>query len=113
MEKLSIAQASVKLGISQGVIRSRLRSGELEGQQEPCPGGFKWVITLPEETSQAAPPDGGTNGNDLVEMLKGQVQDLKDQLAVQNQQVDRLTQLLAAKSLGPGMDRPWWAIWRR
>jgi len=135
MQKLSIAQASVELGISQDVIRRRLRSGELEGHQEPCPGGFRWWVELDDGVGQVnghvddddarpvgdvdGPHDncGQRNGLDnqegMLDLLKDQVLDLREQLRVKDQQIDRLTQLLGAKALGPGADRPWWKLWGR
>jgi len=140
MQKLSIAQASVELGISQDVIRRRLKSGKLEGHQEPCPGGFRWWVDLEDRVAQVngqaddsvvggdegsghVVEDGLHNGHqdsDLVEVLQDQVkrldahvEDLQHQLADRTREISELHQLLGARSLNPGVDRPWWVFWRR
>lgn len=139
MQKLSIAQASVELGISQDVIRRRLKSGELEGHQEPCPGGFRWWVDIDDGVGQvnghidndagarveddAHDADGQHNGHqdsELVNLLRDQVkrldahvEDLQGQLADRTREISELHQLLGARSLNPGVDRPWWVFWRR
>lgn len=140
MQKLSIAQASVELGISQDVIRRRLRSGELEGHQESCPGGFRWWVDLEDDASVNGHvvddavagddnhvahdgADGVENGhqdNGLVDLLRDQVkrldahvEDLQHQLADRTREISELHQLLGARSLNPGVDRPWWKLWGR
>lgn len=130
MEKLNIVQASLALGLSQDVIRRRLRSGEISGERIPYAGGFRWLVDVLDVTSghdrqgddplggaaangQAAPPAGVTDRNDLVEMLKGQVLDLRDQLTDRAREISELHQLLAHRSLAPGVNRAWWQFWRR
>ncbi len=92
MPALTIAQASPALGLSQDTIRRRLKSGDIPGSREKCPGGFRWLVDVSpmgdrvspigdtEETQATPPPAGGTpnGGIDLVELLKSQL-DAKDE----------------------------------
>jgi len=117
MTSVGIAEASHILGLSQDTVRKRVRSGEISATKERAAGGFRWMVTVPETSnngdskqSSAKSPIGDSN---LVEILKDQVHDLRDQLTVQNQQVNRLTQLLAAKALNDGHRTSWWTFWKR
>ena len=76
MTSVGIAQAATHLGLSQDVIRRRLRSGALEGHKEPCGGGFKWLVEVDGVAPRGAtldktePPTKGTaNTADLVPAL--------------------------------------------
>jgi len=116
MEKLTIAQAAAHLSLSQDTVRRRLRNGEIDGHQEPCAGGFKWIVDLDaakDSGDASVITENGATNSDLVEMLKGQVHDLRDQLDTRAREISELHQLLAARSLAPGVIRPWWAFWRR
>jgi len=123
MVKLNIAQAAAHLGLSQDTVRRRLRAGEIPGERVRAPGGFRWMVEVLDDTTNNDQRDdplhgpGQANGTtvdtDLMEILKGQVQDLRDQLDTRAREISELHQLLAARSLAPGMIRPWWAFWRR
>lgn len=47
--RLSIQEASHKLGVTEHTIRRRLRKGELQGEQIPRPQGFTWVVVVDDE----------------------------------------------------------------
>jgi hypothetical protein len=44
--RLSIQEASHRLGVTEHTIRRRLRKGELQGEQVPRPQGFTWVVIV-------------------------------------------------------------------
>jgi hypothetical protein len=141
MAKVSIAEAAHRLGISQDTVRKRLRLGELTGTQVRAPGGFRWMVELPDDV-----PGVGTkkNGNkepedredqslaelvaalsarvegqqELIEALQSQIQAQKDQLEARGREVQELHVLLqqaqAALPAPKENHLPWWQrLWRR
>jgi len=48
MEKLPIHEVALRLRVSQDVVRSRIRSGELKAYRQSGPQGNLWVVELPE-----------------------------------------------------------------
>ena len=46
-ERLTINAAATRLGVSPDTIRRRLRAGELAGEREPTPQGYRWVVLFP------------------------------------------------------------------
>jgi hypothetical protein len=45
---VGIAEASAALGISQSVIRRRLKDGRLQGERQHTPQGYVWLVYVPE-----------------------------------------------------------------
>jgi len=118
MEKLTIAQAAPKLGLSQDTVRRRLKTGELAGERLKAAGGFRWMVNVDDDTEaeQSNPPV--AEDNDLVNVLKGQVQSFQDQLTERakeisalHQEIGELHQLLGVKAL-EAAKRPWWRFWQ-
>jgi len=112
MQKLNIADASLALGISQDVIRRRLRSGEIPGERVRAPGGFRWLVEVEEGDRRqfdATPPAVEASTTPVEEILRSQVQDLRDQLDSRTREISELHQLLAARALNPG--KAWWRFW--
>ena len=101
-----ITEAARHLSISTATVRRRLHTGVIKGVRKPTAQGFVWMV----EIDQATPPEGVTGSSALVELLKAQVQDLRDQVTARTREVGELHQLLAVRALGPG--KPWWAFWR-
>ena len=48
MTRVGIPEASLRFGVSQDTLRKKLKAGEITGYQVPAPGGFRWMIELPE-----------------------------------------------------------------
>jgi len=120
MTALTITQASLALGVAQDTVRKKVRSGEISATKERCAGGFRWMVEIDRNghhhDTPPAPPEattGDSSAKELVEFLKSQIQDLRDQIADRTREISELHQLLGARSLAPGVDRPWWQIWKR
>jgi hypothetical protein len=64
-EWVSIRDAAERLGVSPDAIRRRVRSGQLQGRQQPTPQGHVWLVALDEGLDAAAPvaPAGSSNGH--------------------------------------------------
>jgi len=107
MPKVGIAEAAHRLGVSQDTIRRHLRTGELEGEKVRAAGGFRWMVDL-DGQGLSSQTDGHQADRELVDLLKAQVQDLRDQLAARAREVSELHQLMAAKAL---IGKPWWRFW--
>ena len=106
MPRVGISEAAHRLGVSQDTVRRRLKTGELAGEKGRSAGGFRWIVDLDGQVVGRK-----HDGQDyhLVELLKGQVQDLRVQLEVRAREVSELHQLLATRALNPG--KPWWRFW--
>jgi hypothetical protein len=78
-ERLTVAQTAVRLGISEGAVRSRIKRGTLPTSKE----GGKVFVLLGDSTSQAnQSPDSGepTAQFELIASLQDQVRYLREQL---------------------------------
>src|SRR5262249_7125068 len=53
-EWVSIRDAAERLGVSPDAIRRRVRSGQLQGRQQPTPQGHVWMVALDGELGAAA-----------------------------------------------------------
>jgi hypothetical protein len=139
MAKVSIAEAGHRLGISQDTVRKRLRLGELTGTQVGAPGGFRWMVELPEDVPGAETKKNGNKEaedredqslaesvaalsarvegqQELIEALQSQIQSQKDQLEARGREVQELHVLLQqaqAALPAPREGRAWWRFWER
>ncbi len=96
-QRLTVAQAASRLGITEGAVRSRIKRGTLPTTKE---GGTVFVL-LGGGTSQAnqapsadvptdqAPPE-------LVEALRDQIRDLREQLGQANERDRENRRIIAA-----------------
>jgi hypothetical protein len=83
-ERLTVAQAATRLGITEGAVRSRIKRGTLRTAKE----GRTVYVLLGDGTPQAnQPPDTGVPGDqsELVASLQDQVSYLREQLDVERQ----------------------------
>jgi len=115
MAEYTVEQAAQHLGISSKSVRNRLAKGYLAGQQEPSPGGFRWIIELPDQGTSGTPQNGHTETTGkVIELLTSQVTELQRQLEVREREVGQLHILLGQRQLtGEGNTVPWWMPWRR
>jgi len=114
MAEYTVEQAAQYLGISSKSVRNRLARGHLAGQQEPSPGGFRWVIELPDQDTPGTPQNGHTETTgQVIELLTAQVTELQRQLEVREREVGQLHVLLGQRALSEGKSAPWWIPWRR
>jgi hypothetical protein len=61
-EWVSIRDAAQRLGVSPDAIRRRLRSGQLQGKQEPTPQGHVWLVDVERTGGTQAVPEYTANG---------------------------------------------------
>ena len=88
MDKLTIAQASLCLGLRQNVIRRKVRLGELPGERVPWAGGYRWMIHVVQDK-----PDNWEIPDDTANL----VEVLRDQLREKDHQISELHQLLGGR----------------
>jgi hypothetical protein len=106
-ERLTVAQAAVRLGITEGAVRSRIKRGTLPTSKE---GGNVFVL-LGGSTAQAnQSPNTGvpTAQSELVEALRDQIEDLRrerDEWREQARVVDRLLSA-AMERIPPQIEAP-------
>jgi hypothetical protein len=133
-------EAARRLQLSLDTIERRLRRGELKGHKQPRPGGFTWLIEVPEEPlhtlgnlggippadTPAGPPAPNAEIvrlEELVEVLKDEVAESRrqsqaqseayhQQLEAKDKQIEQLHVLLQQAALpAPRNNRPWWRRW--
>jgi hypothetical protein len=127
MPQATMVEAAVILGVSPDTVKRRLQRGELKGHQEETPQGFRWIIELPDNSgpsnhSSAAPADtpvtAGTEETlrELVDVLKDEVSELRQQLEAKDKQIEQLHVLLQqarAALPAPRDHRSWWRFWQK
>ncbi|HVG95342.1 MAG TPA: hypothetical protein VNK05_00410 [Chloroflexota bacterium] len=62
-EWVSIRDAAERLGVSPDAIRRRLRSGQLQGRQQPTPQGHVWLVALDDDADAATPVGAAVSAN--------------------------------------------------
>lgn len=103
-ERLTLEEASHRLGVSLHTVRRRVRSGSLRGIQEPTQSGFRWLVVLdsdaPTDSPEAEqPPD--TVLTQVLEHVQGErdrlVRQVEEQAATIRRQEDRIDRLTTEK----------------
>ena len=105
MERLPIAEAANRLGVSDVTIRRRIKRGDLQAEKEPTAQGYEWRVLVPitleppprpeHETGDVPPTVGTSAGTGEADALRGTIAVLERELATRNAEVDRLLQLLS------------------
>ena len=140
MTKLvTMAEAARRLDVTVETVKRRLRRGELQGQKQPRPQGFTWLIEMPEDkgdqdsTPSVTPSDTPTSNaeihrlEDMISLLQKELDITREELEHQrsmyqselvskNKQIEQLHVLLQqaqAALPAPRDNRPWWRFWRR
>lgn len=52
MARVTIKEASRRLGVAEATIRRRIHRGDLVGVQITTPQGFSWLVEVPDEDAQ-------------------------------------------------------------
>jgi hypothetical protein len=140
MELVTMTEAARRLDVTVETIKRRLRRGELQGQKQPRPQGFTWLIEMPEDTGErdstpsVTPSDTPTSNaevhrlEDMISLLQKELDITREELEHQrsvyqselvskNKQIEQLHILLQqaqAALPAPRNNRPWWQrLWRR
>jgi hypothetical protein len=112
MPKLTIWQASLKLGRSHSSIRKDVLEGRIPSEQVPGPGGFKYLIDFPDEEETPQNPDLASsneamaNDNELVKQLREDLANANDRITFLEGHISQIT-----NALNPAKSRPWWKLW--
>jgi hypothetical protein len=105
-----LADVAAAYGVSVDTIRRRMRRGEVEARREATPSGFKWLVRMPPPEEQAASnaaqdaprsPRAGETREHGALALEGQtelIEALRGQLAVKDQQIRELHEILARQA---------------
>jgi hypothetical protein len=98
-QRLTVAQAAVSLGITEGAVRSRIKRGTLPTVKE---SGTVYVVLVNgtseanQSTNTDEPSGGPSDQSGLVESLQDQISYLRDQLEAEREAGRRKDHLLAA-----------------
>lgn len=87
MPQLPMKEAAAALGISVDTVRRRLKSGDLQGTQEPIgSGAFRWMIEVPEGATATGSSADAQPASDATAPAQG--------LAVAEARIDGLESLV-------------------
>ena len=117
--RVTIAEAALRLGISEPTARRRVRSGELPGTQVRTPQGFRWMVDLPDDLpSEPAPSGEMAVMQRFIDSMNSQFQLLKEQLEAKDKQIEQLHVLLQQAQTALPMPKEnrqsWWRrLWQR
>jgi len=122
MEMVSIREAATRLGISEDSVRRHLRNGELSGEQEKTPQGFRWRVQVNTNGHSSNGIDDHQDATaELIAMLRGQVesqtkelQELREDRRREVSELHVLLQSAQAALTAPkgGIKTGWWQFWR-
>jgi hypothetical protein len=126
--QVSIPEAAKMLRLSEYTVRRRLRTGEIKGHQVASPGGFAWMVEVPDDLAQDAPLESSYSGEieatkallaraeAQISSQEAQLQAKDRQLESKDRQIEQLHVLLQqaqAALPAPRAGRPWWKWWGR
>jgi excisionase family DNA binding protein len=112
--QLTIGEAAERLRVSEQTIRRRIRSGELQATQVNSPGGFQWMVDLPDSPTVDNPSPDNQSLRELVDELRARVAAQDTELESRRREVQELHVLLQqvqAALPDPRNNRPWWRFW--
>jgi len=126
MEMVSIREAATRLGISEDSVRRHLRNGELAGEQEKTPQGFRWRVQINTNGHHATNGTNATSDHqdataELIATLRGQVesqakelQELREDRRREVQELHVLLQTAQTALTAPkeSIRTVWWKFWR-
>jgi excisionase family DNA binding protein len=120
--EVTISEAVRLLRVSDRTIRRRIRNGELRGRQVSNPGGFAWMVEVPDDLPEGLPSPDENGATALIKKMEAHITSLEThitsleaQLVAKDKQISELHVLLQqtqAALPAPG-GRPWWKWWRR
>ncbi len=139
MDRLTIAEAADRLGVTRDAVRKRIKRDSI--RWEDGPAGETYVYVDASETAEDTSPDasGQASTNPLVESLQEQVEYLRREVEAWQEEARRKDHLLAAaleripaleepsespeprsdtptpteadEGSGEPISRPWWRRW--
>ncbi len=128
--QVTIPEAAQLLRLSEYTVRRRLRTGELTGHQVASPGGFAWMVEVPDDLAQDAPVESCSSGEmatmkALLARAEAQIASQETQLQAKDRQLESkdrqieqlhvlLQQAQTALSAPREDHQPWWRrLWHR
>jgi len=134
MALVTVAEAADRLQVSTQTVKRRLKSRNLQGEQQSTPQGYIWLVDIPEDdvdttnqiddTSTDIPGDISKEVKRLVEIVailqkeldhRGHQLEIKDnQIEAREREVQELHVLLQQAQVAlpaPKENRPWWRFW--
>jgi hypothetical protein len=91
--QVAIPEAAQLLRLSEYTVRRRLRTGELTGHQVASPGGFTWVVEVPDNLAQDAQVESCYSGEmaamkALLARAEAQIASQETQLQAKDRQLE-------------------------
>jgi predicted nuclease with TOPRIM domain len=93
VERLTIPDAANLLGISEAAVRQRIRRGRIQFDKD---GERTYVYVTPEETQELLEDNLSRDSALLFQSMQDQIDTLKQELAIRNEELRRKDHLLAA-----------------
>ena len=101
MATVGIAEAALRLGISQDTVRRRIKAGKLTGEkvEVAAPGGYRWLVDIPDEGQEPEYTLSSHNGEitalrELLKALRAHNELLQKQIETKDREIEQLQSLL-------------------
>jgi|SRR5215207_8477707 len=99
IQRLTVQQAAIRLGLSSATIRRMIRAGQLPAEREERPQGSRWIVLWDDDahaSAQAATPGHGTSQTpDALHVALATIEDLRRRLDASEQAQAELRRMLA------------------
>ncbi len=95
MDRVTIAEAADRLGVTRDAVRKRIKRGSIEWERDP--GGETYVFVDASATDEdASATVGDTSGHALFDRMAGEIDYLRQQLEVWQEEARRKDHIIAA-----------------
>lgn len=108
MDRVTLAEAATRLGVSEQTIRRRLKTGELQGEREVTAQGYRWWVSVPESVKGQDRPNVPTSTGvdaERIQRLEADNAWLKERVVQLEAASTKLVDLLANVSTNPELVR--------
>jgi hypothetical protein len=87
-----VREAAIALGVSEATLKRKLKTGEIQGQQERMEKGWRWLVEVDEARIETPTPDNGHE--EIIVSLRSEVEWLRGELERRGREVAELHVLL-------------------
>ena len=86
--RVNLKEAAQRLGVVEATVRRRIRKGLLKATRESTPQGLLWMVELPADVADVEVGQDGNGGvRAVVESLRAELADYRDQLMAKDRQL--------------------------
>lgn len=85
---VNLEEAAQRLGVVEATVRRGIQKGLLKATRESTPHGIVWMVELPTDVGDAVAQDGKGGLQSVVESLRAELTDYRDQLMAKDRQLE-------------------------